>query len=105
MDCHHHQRQQIAIDQQILQKTVALFAAIADKNRLAILLLLQQNELCVSEIASLQAENIKTVSARLKKLFDANLVNKRKDATHVYYSLADKHVIDILYNAIDHVNH
>lgn len=103
--CEHTPRDWTTIDPLLLEKTAALFAAIADSKRLRILLLLQAGEACVSEIADFEGENIKTVSARLKKLYNADLVAKRRDAKHIYYSLADNHVIAILDNAVVHIEH
>lgn len=93
------------IEPKTLDNTASLFAAMADKSRLRLLLLLQEGERCVSEIALHEDENVKTVSARLKKLFDANLVHKRREAKHMYYRLADEHVIEILNNAVIHTQH
>lgn len=103
--CEHEQLKRQIADSELLEQTSALFAAVADPKRLRILLMLQDGEVCVSQIATFENANIKTISARLKKLFDANLVTRRRDAKHIYYSLADNHVMAILYNAIDHVQH
>lgn len=103
--CNHPTRTWRTIDSEVLNQSAALFAAVADPNRLRLLLLLQDGEVCVTQIAEHENANIKTVSARLKKLLDAGLVQRRQDAKHRYYSLADEHVIAILYNAIDHVQH
>lgn len=105
INCNHQTHIWRTIDEQILSKTATLFAAVADPKRLRLLLLLQDGEVCVSQIAEHENANIKTVSARLKKLLDAGLVSRRRDAKHMYYSLSDNHVIAILYNAIDHVQH
>lgn len=95
----------LKIESKVLDDTAHLFAAMSDKSRLRLLLLLQDGERCVYEIAIHENENVKTVSARLKKLFDANLVHKRREAKHIYYRLADRHVIEILENAVNHTQH
>lgn len=104
--CKHSERHWRSINPKTIAKTAAMFAAVADPERLKNLLLLkQEGEVCVSELAHYEDANVKTVSARLKKLLDADIVRRRRDAKHMYYSLADEHVMAILYNALDHINH
>ena len=56
----------------------------------------------MSELAEDEGEKITTVSARLKTLFMVRLVKRRREAKHVYYTLADEHVLPLVKNAIDH---
>lgn len=94
------------IDEVILEDTVTIFTAMADTARLSILLVLHENgECCVSGLATHLNDKPNTVSMRLKKLYDAGLVNKRRDAKHMFYSLKDQHVMVMLQNAIEHAKH
>lgn len=106
-ECKHDTKQAISRpDDALLDGATDIFAAMADTARLSILLLLHQGgELCVSEIANFLDEKTNTVSMRLKKLFDASLVKKRREAKHIYYSLSDEHVVTIINNALSHANH
>jgi DNA-binding transcriptional ArsR family regulator len=61
-----------------------------------------EGEACVSELAEQEGEKITTVSARLKTLYAVHLVKRRREAKHVYYMLADEHVLPLVRNAIDH---
>jgi ArsR family transcriptional regulator len=79
-----------------------MFGALADSERLRLLLRLAEGEACVSELAEYESEKITTVSARLKTLFTARLVKRRREAKHVFYALADEHVLPLVRNAIDH---
>ena len=63
---------------------------------------LAAGEACVSELAEEEGEKITTVSARLKALHTVRLVKRRREAKHVFYSLADEHVLPLVHNAIDH---
>ena len=56
----------------------------------------------MSELAECEGEKITTVSARLKTLFTVRLIKRRRDAKHVFYALADEHVLPLVRNAIDH---
>lgn len=94
------------IDEVILETTVTIFTAMADTARLNILLVLHENgECCVSGLAGHLNDRPNTISMRLKKLYDAGLVSKRRDAKHMFYSLKDQHVMVMLQNAIDHAKH
>jgi ArsR family transcriptional regulator len=78
-----------------------MFRALGDPERLRLLVRLAQGEACVSELAEEEGEEITTVSARLKTLYTARLVKRRREAKHVFYTLADEHVAPLVSNAID----
>ncbi|MCR9163218.1 MAG: ArsR/SmtB family transcription factor [Nannocystaceae bacterium] len=73
-----------------------------DAARLRTLEMLVAREACVTELAEASGERVSTVSHRLRLLRSEGLVERRRDGRHIYYSLADQHVIDMLRNAIDH---
>jgi DNA-binding transcriptional ArsR family regulator len=79
-----------------------IFRALGDPERLRLLLRLAESEACVSELAEDEGEKITTVSARLKTLSVVRLVRRRREAKHVFYALADEHVLPLVRNAIDH---
>jgi DNA-binding transcriptional ArsR family regulator len=85
-----------------IEAAAEMFRALADPERLRLLLRLAEGEACVSELAEYEGEKITTVSARLKTLFTVRLVRRRRDAKHVFYALADEHVLPLVRNAIDH---
>ncbi len=64
--------------------------ALADENRLRMLLNLQQQELCVCQITELLGLAMSTISKHLSVLYQAGLVNSRKDGRWMYYSLAGR---------------
>lgn len=104
--CSHAPLPYTDIDDHVLERTVNILSAMADAPRLKILLLLNQtDELCVSEISEVINDKTNTISMRLKKLYDAGLVSKRREAKHIFYRLKDTHVIDIINNAVQHANH
>jgi ArsR family transcriptional regulator, lead/cadmium/zinc/bismuth-responsive transcriptional repressor len=79
-----------------------MFRALGDPQRLRLLLRLAEREACVSELAEDEGEKITTVSARLKILTLMRLVTRRREAKHVFYALADEHVLPLIRNAVDH---
>lgn len=86
-----------------LARTAALFKALGDPARLDLLYRLKEGERCVGELAGENAK-LSTVSARLQTLLNAHLVKRRRDARHLYYSLADQHVVELMNNALAHAD-
>ena len=64
--------------------------ALADENRVRTLLALRQGELCVCQITELFGLAPSTVSKHLSILFQAGLVESRKDGRWIYYKLPGK---------------
>ncbi|MGX9393955.1 ArsR/SmtB family transcription factor (plasmid) [Nitrobacteraceae bacterium UC4446_H13] len=85
-----------------LQLAADMLKALADPSRLGLLLRLAKREMSVGELSELEHEKITTMSARLKVLLTAHLVKRRRDGQTIYYSVADKHVLDLVDNVIEH---
>ena len=85
-----------------IEAAAEMFRALGDTERLRLLLRLAEREACVSELAEDEGEKITTVSARLKTLSTVRLIRRRREAKHVFYALADEHVLPLVRNAIDH---
>ncbi len=64
--------------------------ALADENRLRMLMALQAGEVCVCQITELMGLAMSTVSKHLSVLYQAGLVNARKEGRWMYYSLPGK---------------
>lgn len=71
---------------------MAVTKALADENRVRILLALQQGELCVCQIVALLELATSTVSKHMSILKQAYLVDSRKDGRWIYYRLAGEEV-------------
>jgi ArsR family transcriptional regulator len=83
-----------------LERAARLFRAMGDAPRLRILHLLLRGEVCVSEIVTTTCEKFSTVSQRLRILRSEGLVTRRREGSHIYYTLADNHVKDLVSNAL-----
>ena len=81
----------------------SLFKLFGDPTRLRILHALEQNELCVCDIATLLGLTKSAVSHQLKDLKLANLVKFRKEGQTVFYSLADSHVKTLIDIGYEHI--
>src|SRR5512140_3537923 len=64
------------------------FSALSDPTRCRMLLLLERQELTVSELCAVLQLPQSTVSRHLKTLADAQWVSSRRDGTSRYYTLA-----------------
>ena len=64
--------------------------ALGDENRLRMLMALRDGEVCVCQIAEWTGLALSTVSKHLSVLYQAGLVNARKDGRWMYYSLPGK---------------
>ena len=99
---HHHA--DAVIPPASLDRAAQLFRAMGDAPRLRILELLRDRELCVTEIVAAVGEKFSTVSQRLRILHREGLLARRRDGNHLYYALADRHVADLILNALAHAN-
>jgi len=77
--------------------------ALADENRVRTLLALRKGELCVCQITELCELAPSTVSKHLSILFQAGLVESRKDGRWIYYQLPGKEAPVVVREAIDWV--
>jgi len=85
-----------------MERAAGIFRALGDVSRLRLLALLSLGPACVTELAEAEAENISTISQRLKVLHAEDLVNRKRQGKHIQYALADQHVVDLLFNAMAH---
>ena len=86
-----------------LEKTAELLRAAGDPTRLRLLAVLSEGERCVSELVG-EGETLSTVSQRLRVLRSVHLVSRRREGKHIYYSLADSHVVEIIRSAMLHAD-
>jgi DNA-binding transcriptional ArsR family regulator len=85
-----------------LDRAAQLFRAMGDAPRLRILELLKKGELCVTEIVAAANDKFSTVSQRLRILRTEGLIVRRRKGNHLIYALADRHVADLIQNALAH---
>lgn len=84
------------------ERAASLFRAAGDPARLRLLEILARGEACVSELAATSNDAMSTVSQRLRLLRTERLVGRRREGRHIYYSLIDDHVAELVLNALDH---
>jgi ArsR family transcriptional regulator len=79
------------------------FRVLGDPSRVRIVDALAGGELCVCDIAELAGISESAVSHQLRLLRGMRLVRPRRAGRLVYYSLDDQHIIDLLQQALTHV--
>src|SRR5262245_35471063 len=106
--CHAHEHTpsevSLTLTEAALTRAEQLFQAMGDRGRLRLVELLARREWCVSELVETLKEKFSTVSQRLRILRSAGLVVRRRQGTHLYYALADRHVVDLIQNALAHAD-
>ena len=87
----------------IIDEMESLLNIASDFTRLKIMYTISEGEKSVNEIVSEVGASQSLVSHQLKILRKANLVSTRREGTHVFYALADDHVIALLNVVYEHV--
>jgi ArsR family transcriptional regulator len=80
---------------------VIIFKALSDANRLRIMKMLEQREMCVCEIRSVLDLSNSTVSEHLTVLKEAGLILDRKDGKWVNYRLNDQCCVNLIKAVLD----
>ena len=79
-----------------LRRIRTVFAALADQQRLKILLALKASEeLCVCDVAHVLGVSVSVASHHLRKLRDLGILQDRNDGKMAYYSLREAFVADL----------
>ncbi|MFD2671686.1 ArsR/SmtB family transcription factor [Marinicrinis sediminis] len=74
-----------------------LFKLLGDRNRLTIVALLKEREMCVCELVEALQTSQPNISQHMRKLKDAGLVKEERKGQWIYYSLTDQpHLQDVL---------
>jgi ArsR family transcriptional regulator, lead/cadmium/zinc/bismuth-responsive transcriptional repressor len=79
------------------------FRVLGDPTRVRILDALSAGELCVCDIASVIGISESAVSHQLRLLRGMRLVRPRRAGRLVYYAVDDQHILELLAQALTHV--
>lgn len=79
-----------------------LFKVLGDETRTKILYLLSLKELCVCDIAGILEMSLPAISHHLRLLKALRLVKYRREGKMVFYSLDDKHIMNLIHEALEH---
>ena len=93
-----------AVPDQAFSRAAALFRAAGDEHRLRLIELLGRGEQCVTELAEAVGAKMSTLSQQLRLLRNERIVTHRREGKHVFYSLADEHVRELVGAALEHAS-
>jgi DNA-binding transcriptional ArsR family regulator len=80
-----------------------IFKALGDTTRVRMLDALSRSEVCVCDLAAMLGLTESAVSHQLRFLRSLRLVRSRRDGRHIYYMLADQHIVKLFEQGLEHV--
>ena len=86
-------------------KLAEFFKILGDTTRTKILFALDQNEMCVCDIANVLGMSKSSISHQLGTLRRSGIVKCRKVGKEVYYTLDDEHVQQLFEVGLEHIEH
>ncbi|MGL5065415.1 MAG: ArsR/SmtB family transcription factor [Microcoleus sp.] len=86
------------------QRMAEFFSLLGDANRLRLLSVLANRELCVCDLAAALNMSESAVSHQLRTLRSMRLVSYRKQGRQVFYSLLDRHVLELYQAVAEHLD-
>ena len=92
-------------DADTFNKLAEFFKIIGDTTRTKILFALDQNEMCVCDIANVLGMSKSSISHQLGTLRRSGIVKCRKEAKEVFYMLDDEHIKEVFEIGIEHIEH
>ena len=100
-----NQTKEKMLDNDFINEISLFFKILGDNTRVKILFALDNNEMCVCDIANVLNMTKSSISHQLSFLKQNNIVKCNKIGKEVYYSLDDEHVKEVFEVAISHIKH
>jgi ArsR family transcriptional regulator len=98
----HRAARAAAVTDEAFERAAGLFRAAGDVSRLKLLERLSDGEWCVTELAEAAGTGLSTVSQQLRLLRAERIVRRRREGKHIYYSLSDRHMSELVKSALEH---
>ena len=92
-------------DDDLFNKLAEFFNILGDTTRAKILFALDQNEMCVCDIANVLGMSKSSISHQLGTLRRMGIVKCRKSGKEVFYMLDDEHVQKVFEIGAEHIEH
>ena len=100
-----NQTKEKMLDNDFINEISLFFKILGDNTRVKILFALDNNEMCVCDIANVLNMTKSSISHQLSFLKQNNIVKCNRVGKEVYYSLDDEHVKEVFEGAISHIKH
>jgi len=72
-----------------LELIATRFKALSEPVRLKLIIALEEGEKNVSELVAASGKSQANISRQLKQLEDAGILSRRREGTHIFYSISD----------------
>lgn len=92
-------------NEELLIKLAEFFKILGDTTRVKILYALDQNEMCVCDIANVLNMSKSSISHQLSTLRRSGIVKCKKVGKEVFYTLDDEHVQEVFEVGFEHIEH
>lgn len=92
-------------DKRELNQLSDLFKILGDRTRIAILQTLDQNEMCVCDLANVLNMTKSSISHQLATLREAHIIKSRRAGKEVYYTMDDEHITKLYELGLAHIKH
>jgi len=92
----------VVVEARALEYAAAIFRALGDPARLRLLTVLMVGPRCVTQLAAELNDNLPAVSQRLKLLKSERIVSSRRQGKHIFYSLDDEHIAQLISTGLSH---
>ena len=92
-------------EEDVFNKLAEFFKILGDTTRVKILFALDQNEMCVCDIANVLEMSKSSISHQLGTLRRSGIVKCRKSGKEVFYMLDDEHVKQVFEIGVEHIEH
>ena len=92
-------------NEDLFNRLAQFFKILGDTTRTRILFALDQNEMCVCDIANVLGMTKSSISHQLSLLKKAGIVKCRREGKEVYYMLDDDHVKELFEVGMEHIEH
>lgn len=93
-----------SLDLEKAQRMAEFFSLLGDPNRLRLLSILVERELCVCDLAAALDMSESAVSHQLRALRTLRLVSYQKRGRKVFYRLQDRHVLELYHSVAEHLD-
>ena len=93
----------IALDEHSAAHVAELFRAFSDTSRVRIMSALLNGEMNVSALSRAVGISESAVSHHMRNLRQLRMVRARKEGRQVFYTLDDRHIIDLFLRGVAHI--
>ena len=87
-----------------IEQAARVCRALGEPARLRLMARLAAGELCVTELAEAEGEELSTISQRLRVLRAENIVVRRRRGKHINYGLSDGHMAELIATVLAHAS-